>query len=242
MTDIVPVLERKRRLTQWDIKPPGYDFVTAEHAKLSGMFPLPGAPRQQAVDPTKLQALNQPGGQVSGAGLVASNSRQSKRLLVSNIPPSVSEDDLIAFLNLQLNNLNVIESTDPCALCQFSNDRSFAVLEFKTAGDATVALALDGISMTAADDTANGEEAAGLTIRRPKDYVVPALPEIPHDPGVVSNVVPDTIHKLSITNLPSFLGDEQVMELLVSFGKPKGFILVKDKSTEESRVCLSLTF
>lgn len=199
------------------------------------MFPLPGAPRQQPVDPTKLQAFNQPGGQVSGAGLVASNSRQSKRLLVSNIPANVSEDDLISFLNLQLNNLNVIESTDPCALCQFSNDRSFAVLEFKTAGDATVALALAGISMDAADG-ANDDEKAGLQIRRPRDYVVPAMPDMPHDPDVVSNVVPDTIHKLSITNLPPFLGDEQVMELLMSFGKPKAFILVKDKSTEESRV------
>jgi hypothetical protein len=38
LTDVVPVLERKRRLTQWDIKPPGYENVTAEQAKLSGKF------------------------------------------------------------------------------------------------------------------------------------------------------------------------------------------------------------
>ena len=36
LTDIVPVTTRKRRLTQWDIKPPGYENVTAEQAKLSG--------------------------------------------------------------------------------------------------------------------------------------------------------------------------------------------------------------
>ena len=36
LTDVVPVTERKRRLTQWDIKPPGYENVTAEQAKLSG--------------------------------------------------------------------------------------------------------------------------------------------------------------------------------------------------------------
>lgn len=36
LSGIVPVLERKRRLTQWDIKPPGYENVTAEQAKLSG--------------------------------------------------------------------------------------------------------------------------------------------------------------------------------------------------------------
>jgi splicing factor U2AF subunit len=38
LTDIQSVLTRKRRLTQWDIKPPGYENVTAEQAKLSGKF------------------------------------------------------------------------------------------------------------------------------------------------------------------------------------------------------------
>src|SRR5262249_38175804 len=81
LTGLTPVFDRKRRLTQWDIKPPGYENVTAEQAKLSGMFPLPGAPRQQAMDPTKLQAfMNQPGGNVNSAVLKPGNSRQSKRL------------------------------------------------------------------------------------------------------------------------------------------------------------------
>lgn len=233
----MPILERKRRLTQWDIKPPGYDFVTAEQAKLSGMFPLPGAPRQQVMDPTKLQAFNQPGGQVAGDGLLASNSRQSKRLLVSNIPAGTSDESLLGFFNLQLNGLNVIESNDPCSQCQFSNDRSFAVLEFKNAADTTVALALDGISMVA-DDSANGSaEGKGLHIRRPKDYVMPAITDIgPINSDIVSSVVPDTINKLSITNIPPFLSEDQVSELLAAFGRPKAFVLVKDRSTEESRV------
>ena len=36
LTDVVTITEKKRRLTQWDIKPPGYENVTAEQAKLSG--------------------------------------------------------------------------------------------------------------------------------------------------------------------------------------------------------------
>ncbi|PNY25743.1 Splicing factor U2AF 50 kDa subunit, partial [Tolypocladium capitatum] len=240
LTDIVSVLERKRRLTQWDIKPPGYELVTAEQAKLSGMFPLPGAPRQQPMDPTKLQTfMNQPGGQVSSAGLKASNSRQSKRLIVSNFMPGTAEDGLMSFFNLQMNGMNVIEANDPCVLCQLSSDRSFAVLEFRGASDATVGLALDGITMEA-DDVVNGSanpDGAGLIIRRPKDYVMPAVPDevVAHDPNVVSNYVPDTLHKLSISNIPDYLTEEQVMELLAAFGKPKAFIMVKDRSTEESR-------
>lgn len=224
-------------MTQWDIKPPGYETVTSEQAKMSGMFPLPGAPRQQQMDPTKLQAfINQPaGGQVSSAGLKASNSRQSKRLLVSNLPPGTTEEALIAYFNLQLNGLNVIDSSDPCALSQLSNDKSFAVLEFKNTTDATVALALDGLPMEA-DDAQNGN--GGLDIRRPKDYVMPAMPDDGmYDTEVISNLVPDTINKLCITSIPPFLTEEQVLELLAAFGKPKAFVLVKDRSTDESRVC-----
>ncbi|KAH8815054.1 hypothetical protein F5884DRAFT_162377 [Xylogone sp. PMI_703] len=240
LTNVVSVLERKRRLTQWDIKPPGYENVTAEQAKLSGMFPLPGAPRQQPMDPSKLQAfMSQPSGSVTNAALKPSNSRQAKRLLVHNLPPSVNEDTVINFFNLQLNGLNVIESSDSCLSAQISKDRSFALLEFKTASDATVALAFDGITMEDNDYMTDGNPAAdiqGLSIRRPKDYIVPAISdEISYEPGVVSSVVPDTPNKISVTNIPLYLTDEQVTELLVSFGELKAFVLLKDGSTEESR-------
>jgi splicing factor U2AF subunit len=239
LTDVVPIRERKRRLTQWDIKPPGYENVTAEQAKLSGMFPLPGAPRQQPMDPSKLQAfMSQPSGSVTNAALKPSNSRQAKRLLVHNLPPTVNEDTITSFFNLQLNGLNVIEGSDPCISAQISKDKSFALLEFKQASDATVALALDGITME--DDHMNGAangDTKGLSIRRPKDYIVPAVTdETSYEPGVVSNVVVDTQNKMLISNIPLYLTDEQVTELLVSFGELKAFVLVKDASTEESRV------
>lgn len=240
LTNIVSVLDRKRRMTQWDIKPPGYENVTAEQAKLSGMFPLPGAPRQQPMDPSKLQAfMNQPGGAVNNAALKPSNSRQSKRLLAYNIPSNATEESIISFFNLQLNGLNVVESTDPCILCQVSRDHTFALLEFRHASEATVALALDGISMEPDDAMTNGVangSGSGLKIQRPKDYIVPAIAdETGYEPGVVSKVVLDTPNKISVTNIPPYLTEEQVMELLTSFGELKAFVLVKDAGTEESR-------
>lgn len=243
LTEVVPILDRKRRLTQWDIKPPGYENVTAEQAKLSGMFPLPGAPRQQPMDPSKLQAfMSQPSGSVTNAALKPSNSRQSKRLLVDNLPPSVTEDTIISFFNLQLNGLNIVEGSDPCLTAQVSKDRSFALLEFKTASDATVALVMDGITMEEHDTAMTGNGASnagskGLSIRRPKDYIVPAITDdTVYEPGVVSNVVIDTQNKISVSNIPPYLTDEQVTELLVAFGELKAFVLVKDNGTEESRV------
>lgn len=241
MTDVIPILERKRRLTQWDIKPPGYENVTAEQAKLSGMFPLPGAPRQQAMDPGKLQAfMNQPTSQVNRDALKPTHSRQSKRLLVYNVPPSLTDEALQSFFNLQLNGLNVIEGTDPCTSCQVSKDHTFALAEFRSAADATVALALDGISVDADEAMANNgsAEPKGLEIKRPKDYIVPAIVDTPYEPGVVSNVVPDTPNKISIADLPTYLTDEQATELLVSFGELKSFVLLRDQHTDESRVSI----
>ncbi|KAK4458589.1 hypothetical protein QBC42DRAFT_20695 [Cladorrhinum samala] len=241
LTDVVPILERKRRLTQWDMKPPGYDNVTAEQAKLSGMFPLPGAPRQQAMDPVKLQAfVTQSGGSSNNTALKPTNSRQAKRLIVSNLPASATEEGVVNFFNLQLNGLNVVDNMDPCLLCHISSDRTFAMLEFRNSPDATIALALDGISMEADDHEANGNGAAatGLKIRRPKDYIVPAVVEDPnYDPDsiVPSTNVIDSPNKISISNIPGYLTDDQVMELLVSFGRLKSFVLVKDKHTHESR-------
>ena len=243
LTDIVPILEKKRRMTQWDIKPPGYENVTAEQAKLSGMFPLPGAPRQQPMDPSRLQAfMNQPGNQANASALKPSTARQSKRLFVYLLPASATDESVADFFNLQLNGLNVTRGQDPCISAQVSKDRSYALLEFKTAEDATNAMAMDGMSMEADDTTmdttegTNGTSHKGLEIKRPKDYIVPAVTdETENEAGLLSELVPDTQNKISITRIPPYLTDDQVRELLSSFGELKNFVLVKDRGSEVSR-------
>ncbi|PLB42668.1 splicing factor u2af large subunit [Aspergillus candidus] len=236
LTNVASVLDRKRRLTQWDIKPPGYENVTAEQAKLSGMFPLPGAPRQQPMDPSRLQAfMNQPeGGSADNTTLKPSNSRQAKRLFVYNVPPTATGETILSFFNVQLNGLNVIQSVDPCISAQVSDDRSYALLEFKTPSDATVALAFDGIQME--EHQTMGEKGAqGLEVRRPKDYILPSAPEQEYQEGVLLNEVPDSPNKICVSNIPHYIPEEPVTMLLKSFGELKSFVLVKDSTTEESR-------
>lgn len=196
------------------------------------------------MDPSRLQAfMNQPSGSAGNAALKPSNARQSKRLFVHNLPPSATDEGLVNFFNLQLNGLNVVGSADPCISAQISKDALFALLEFKNPAEATVALALDGITMEDNDnmDTSNGTangDTQGLSVRRPKDYIVPSITDdAEYEEGVVSSSVPDTQNKISVTNLLLNLTDDQVTELLVAFGQLKAFVLVKDASTEESRVC-----
>lgn len=231
LTDIIPVLERQRRMTQWDIKPPGYENITAEQAKLSGMFPLPGAPRQQPMDPQRLQALvNQPQNAAVTSALKPTMARQSKRLVVYNIPKSATEEDLASFFNLQLNGINLIKASDPVQAAHIAKVGTHALLEFKNPGDATVALGLDSISMTdnsmeTSDGTSNGT-SGGLSIKRPKDYIgPPASPPTEGSEDQMSNEVPDTTEKILITNLANFLEEEQVKQLLIAIGPLKSLAL-----------------
>jgi splicing factor U2AF subunit len=186
------------------------------------------------MDPSRMKDfLNPPTGESENAALKPSNSRQSKRLFVYNLPPNASGESIISFFNLQLNGLNVISNVDPCISAQVSEDKSFALLEFKDPNDATVALAFDGITM--AD---SGEK--GLDVKRPKDYIVPAGAEQPYQEGVLLNEVPDSPNKICVSNIPAYIPEEPVTMLLKSFGELKSFVLVKDASTEESRVSSEL--
>lgn len=51
-------------------------------------------------------------------------------------------------------------------------------------------------------------------------------------PGVIGSTVADTVNKLFVGGLPTYLTDEQVIELLKSFGDLKSFNLVKEGSGE----------
>ncbi|KAJ1676668.1 hypothetical protein EV182_007725, partial [Spiromyces aspiralis] len=78
-----------------------------------------------------------------------------------------------------------------------------------------------------------------LKIRRPKDYIPPKGGEPPVPPlqlsGVISTVVADTPYKIYVGGLPTTLQDEQIIELLQTFGPLRSFSLVKDSVTGMSR-------
>lgn len=75
-----------------------------------------------------------------------------------------------------------------------------------------------------------------LKIRRPKDYGGELMAPGFHVPGVVSTNVPDSINKIFVGGLPTYLNEEQVQELLTSFGELKAFNLVRDNNNGPSKV------
>jgi splicing factor U2AF subunit len=182
------------------------------------------------MDPTRLHAfMTQPSSVATASALKPTNSRQAKRLLVSGVPQGTDEDTLMQFFNRLLSSLNVTTGgPEPVTLVQLNTDKSLGMIEFKNTSDATVCLAFSGIEF-------GGSQ---LEVRRPKDYIVPLVVEdnAETESGQISSTVPDTPNKILVSRIPEYLQDEQVIELLKTFGVLKAFVLVKDNTDESSKV------
>ncbi|KAF7309698.1 U2 snRNP auxiliary factor large subunit [Mycena indigotica] len=197
-------------------------------AKQTGLFNLPGANRTQIPPILGIAGLPAPMPVQSfgmGIGGNPNLSRQSRRLYIGSITPEVTEQNLTDFFNAKMEEMNLSTSGtgSPVLAVQCNYEKNYAFVEFRSAEDATAAMAFDGIIFI------NGP----LKIRRPKDYGG-EFGSV-HVPGVVSTNVPDTINKIFVGGLPSYLDEEQVMELLKSFGEIKAFNLVREPGNGTSK-------
>jgi splicing factor U2AF subunit len=160
--------------------------------------------------------------------------RQARRLYVGNIPFGISEEEMMEFFNQQMHLSGLAQAAgNPILACQVNLDKNFAFLEFRSIDETTQAMAFDGINF----------RGQSLKIRRPHDYQpTPGMdPAINIGSGIgsgtsnVSTIVPDSPHKIFIGGLPNYLNEDQVQELLSSFGKLRAFNLVKDSATGLSK-------
>ncbi|KAJ8389435.1 hypothetical protein AAFF_G00119730 [Aldrovandia affinis] len=225
-----PHREKKKKVRKyWDVPPPGFEHITPMQYKAmqaAGQIPatalLPTmTPDGLAVTPTPVPVV---GSQMT---------RQARRLYVGNIPFGITEESMMDFFNAQMRLGGLTQAPgNPVLAVQINQDKNFAFLEFRSVDETTQAMAFDGIIF----------QGQSLKIRRPHDYQpLPGMSENPSvyvpalEKGVVSTVVPDSAHKLFIGGLPNYLNDDQVKELLTSFGPLKAFNLVKDSATGLSK-------
>ncbi|KAJ7224380.1 hypothetical protein GGX14DRAFT_531901 [Mycena pura] len=198
-------------------------------AKQTGLFNLPGANRTQIPPILGIAGLPAPMPVQSfgmGIGGNPNLSRQSRRLYIGSITPEVTEQNLADFFNAKMEEMKIGTggTGNPVLAVQCNYEKNYAFVEFRSAEDATAAMAFDGIIFI------NGP----LKIRRPKDYSGDLASSV-YVPGVVSTNVPDTINKVFVGGLPAYLNEEQVIELLKSFGELKAFNLVRENGTGASK-------
>ncbi|CAH1784996.1 unnamed protein product [Owenia fusiformis] len=213
---------RKKPYKYWDVPPPGYEHLTvAQYKAMEGTGQaVPRVENVPEVDMTFTTTMPFTGSAIS---------RQARRLYVGNIPFGVTEEAMMSFFNHQMKVTGLAQTEgNPIIACQVNLDKNFAFLEFRSVDETTQAMAFDGINF----------QGQSLKIRRPRDYQpLPGVAETPNVavPGVVSTVVQDSPHKIFIGGLPNYLNEDQVKELLISFGPLKAFNLVKDSATGLSK-------
>eukprot|EP00731_Ephydatia_muelleri_P029353 Em0020g997a len=211
----------------WDIAPRGFEHISPLQYKAmqaAGQVPTIGIPPPSLGEATAALPIPPP-----PQPAASQMTRQARRLYIGNIPFGLTEDLMVNFFNEKMKEANLMSAPgNPVLAVQINMDKNFAFIEFRSVEETTNAMALDGINL----------QGQALKIRRPKDYTpIPGVSDnLPkHIPGVVSTVVPDGPWKIFCGGLPTYLSDDQVKELLSSFGELRAFNLVKDSGTTFSK-------
>ncbi|PWN28380.1 hypothetical protein BDZ90DRAFT_231371 [Jaminaea rosea] len=252
-----PISERKRKNSKWGITAQGFENISAMEAKSTGLFGIPGQSRTLGVQGqsniphtgghgvgghgdlppirfggAEALAMGVAGASSSvpqvGSGMSSSN-RQSRRLYVGNLPYGVTEASFAQFWNERMRQMNfqLSDQGEPCVSTQVNSEKGYAFVEFRCPEEATNAMSFDGVIY-------NGQ---ALKIRRPKDYAGPDVGPPPslHVPGVISTNVPDGPNKIYVGGLPTYLNEDQVIELLKAFGELRAFNLVREANNGPSK-------
>ncbi|XP_020530266.1 splicing factor U2af large subunit B isoform X2 [Amborella trichopoda] len=191
---------------------------------LPSMFSLPG---QFGAMPMPVQAMTQQA------------TRHARRVYVGGLPPIANEQSVATFFSQVMAAIggNTAGPGDAVVNVYINHEKKFAFVEMRSIEEASNAMALDGILF----------EGAPVKVRRPSDYnpsLAAALgPSQPNPnlhlaavgltPGAVGGLEgPDRIF---VGGLPYYLTEVQIRELLESFGPLRGFDLVKDRETGNSK-------
>jgi splicing factor U2AF subunit len=218
--------KRQRKASQWDVRKlpweqterdpnvnrSAYSVGGLDFSALS-QYLIPVAPSSQ---PNTQQAT-----------------KHARRLYVGNLPSDVTESEVAEFFNSALYLTKGVDVPgDPVQSVYLNLEKRFAFIELNSAAEAAAAIQMDGVLF----------RGMSLRMRRPNDYNpnihAPVYPPVGFDPsalGIVSTQVPDGPDKVFIGGIPYNLTEDQIKEILSSYGPLNAFNLVKDPTTGLSK-------
>ena len=200
-----------------------YTLYIRAHS-LSGLFNLPGANRSHGPQIIGFGAHPPiPTGLVPNTNLA----RQSRRLYLGSITSLADEDNIALFFNAKMREMGLSQGPgNPVLAVQVNREKNYAFVEFRSAEDATAGMQLDGTVFL----------DGPLRVRRPHDYAGPET--LTSYNTMLPSTVPDSANKIFVGGLPPYLNEDQVVELLKSFGELKSFNLVREHGNGPSKVCI----
>ncbi|GAB2267838.1 hypothetical protein Dimus_002815 [Dionaea muscipula] len=234
---------KSKRISGFDMAPPGPAMLstaaafagqipaTAPAPAIPGVFPnmFPLATPQQmgAIPFMPIHAMTQQA------------TRHARRVYVGGLPPTANEQSVAIYFSHVMAAIggNTAGPGDAVVNVYINHEKKFAFVEMRSVEEASNAMALDGIIF----------EGTPVKVRRPSDYnpslaatLGPSQPNpnlnlaavglIPGSAGGIEG--PDRIF---VGGLPYYFTESQIRELLESFGQLRGFDLVKDRETGNSK-------
>merc|ERR1719440_526512 len=164
---------------------------------------------------------------------LAQDTKAMRELYVGNLPAGITAAQLVQFLNQVASAVKVNSLPgEPILSATMGGGGLFAFVEFRTAEEAANGLRLNGVELLGCQ----------LKIGRPKGYQegqagVPGQLALPGAPGQLAlpgpggaAVVSAIDHRLCLINIPTFVSEERIRELLMTFGQIKFFALQKDQN------------
>ncbi|XP_024982792.1 splicing factor U2af large subunit B isoform X1 [Cynara cardunculus var. scolymus] len=230
-----------KRVSGFDMAPPASAILAGAAAVTAGQVPgttptIPGMFQNMfplasgqfgALPVMPVQAMTQQA------------TRHARRVYVGGLSPTANEQSVATFFSHVMSAIggNTAGPGDAVVNVYINHEKKFAFVEMRSVEEASNAMALDGIIF----------EGAPVKVRRPSDYnpslaatLGPSQPNpnlnlaaVGLTPGSAGGLEgPDRIF---VGGLPYYFTEAQVRELLESFGALRGFDLVKDRETGNSK-------
>ncbi|CAI9282599.1 unnamed protein product [Lactuca saligna] len=232
---------KSKRVSGFDMAPPASALLAGAAAVTAGQIPgatptIPGmfqnmfplaAGQFGALPVMPVQAMTQQA------------TRHARRVYVGGLSPTANEQSVATFFSHVMSAIggNTAGPGDAVVNVYINHEKKFAFVEMRSVEEASNAMALDGIIF----------EGAPVKVRRPSDYnpslaatLGPSQPNPNLNLGAVG-LTPGSAgglegpDRIFVGGLPYYFTEAQVRELLESFGALRGFDLVKDRETGNSK-------
>ncbi|CAF1718405.1 BnaCnng52160D [Brassica napus] len=231
---------KSKRVSGFDMAPPASGMLDAGSAFTgqvpapspnllpgNGMFPLQAGQAFGGVAMMPIQAMTQQA------------TRHARRVYVGGLSPSANEQSVATFFSQAMAAIggNSAGPGDAVVNVYINYEKKFAFVEMRSVQEASNAMTLDGIIF----------EASPVKVRRPSDYnpalaatLGPSQP-IPNLNLAAVGLTPggagalEGPDRLFVGGLPYYIPESQIRELLESLGALKGFDLVRDRETGNSK-------
>ncbi|XP_023756973.1 splicing factor U2af large subunit B isoform X4 [Lactuca sativa] len=229
---------KSKRTSGFDMAPPSAatmpgavgqvtDAPQAMPGMFQNMFPF-GAAQLGGLPMMPAQAMTQQA------------TRHARRVYVGGLPPLANEQTIATFFShimTAIGGNSAGPAGDAVVNVYINHEKKFAFVEMRTVEEASNAMALDGIIF----------EGVSVRVRRPTDYnpslaatLGPSQPN-PNLNLAAAGLTPGGIggaegpDRIFVGGLPYYFTEVQIRELLESFGPLRGFDLVKDRDTGNSK-------